>query len=226
MTLSAVAEKTGLTRAGARRFLHTLVELGYARQEGKQFSLTPRVLELGFAYLSSLGLSEVLSSALKQVSSELDESCSACVLDGIDIVYIARIFTRRIMSVNLGIGARLPAALTSMGRVLLAHSPPEAVERCLASFEPAALTPQTITTKPALRKLLEKVKAEGYCIVDGELESGLRSIAVPVFDREGEVVAAMNVSAHAVRVDVETMRNGYLPVLRRAARAISDQIVA
>ena len=217
MTLTEVAEKTDLTRAGARRFLHTLVDLGYASFDGKHFALTPRVLDLGFAYLSSLGLPEVISPLLKRVSEQLEESSSACVLDGADIVYVARVSTQRIMSVRLGIGARLPAVYTSMGRVLLAYAPHEHREECLATLRLTSHTSSTVRTKSKLRRILDGVRTSGFSLVDQELEEGLRSIAVPVSNQQEQVVAAMNVSTHAARVDTDTMKSVYLPVLRSAA---------
>ena len=217
MTLTEVAEKADLTRAGARRFLHTLVELGYASFDGKHFALTPRVLDLGFAYLSSLGLPEVLNPLLKRVSGQLEESSSASVLDGDDIVYVARVSTQRIMSVRLGIGARLPAVYTSMGRVLLAFASSEHRELCLSALRLTPHTAFTVRTKAKLRRLLNEVRACGYCLVDQELEEGLRSIAVPIFNHQGEIVAAMNVSTQAARVDIDTMKSSYLRVLQEAA---------
>lgn len=224
MSLSEVAERAGLSRAAARRFLHTLVHLGYARLEDKRFSLSPRVLELGFAYLSSLGLPEVLTPALKEVSERLCESSSASVLDGLDIVYVARVQASRIMSVRLGIGARLPALHTSMGRVLLAHAPQPIRERALAAYDGAPLTEHTLTDRTVLEARLTDAQAEGYCLVDQELELGLRALAVPVRDRSGRVVAAMNVSGHAARVTAERMRSEYLPVLRAAAEILQASL--
>ena len=226
MTLSEVAERTDLTRAGARRLLHTLVSLGYARLDGKLFSLTPKVLDLGFAYLSSLRLPEVLHPILERVSKTLDESSSASVLDGSDIVYIARVQTRRIMNVALGVGARLPASHTSMGRVLLAFGADEAREQSIAALSaPPRATPNTTTSKKRFRDLLKAVRNQGYCLVDQELEAGLRAIAVPIFDRQGSVVAAMNASGQSLRVEVAEMKSRYLPVLQQAAREAREALL-
>ncbi len=217
MALSEVAERAGLTRASARRFLHTLVKLGYATFDGKRFGLTARILELGFAYLRSDSLPELLTPYLGRVSEELHESCSASVLEDLDIVYVARVSTSRIMSVALGVGARLPAVTTSMGRVLLSALPPEEREARLARAELVAHTRHTVTRRPELRAILKAVAERGFCIVDQELEEGLRSIAVPVLDRAGQVRAAINVSAQANRVSLETMRRTFLPSLQRVA---------
>jgi len=217
MTLTEVAERAGLTRAAARRFLHTLVDLEYASFDGKRFTLTARVLELGFAYLRSLRLPEVVTPFLRNVSEALEESSSASVLDGVDIVYVARVSTRRIMSVDLGVGARLPAVSTSMGRVLLAFMPVPERDALLARAELVALTRHTVTSKTKLRTLLDEVRERGYCLVDQELEEGLRSIAVPLIDRHQRVHAAINVSAQANRVSIDVMKRKFLPVLKRAA---------
>jgi len=217
MTLSEVAERTGLTRAAARRFLHTLAELGYASFDGKRFTLTARILELGFSYLRSLRLPELVTPYLRRVSEALEESSSASVLEGVDIVYVARVSTRRIMSVDLGVGARLPAVSTSMGRVLLAHLPPAERDALLSRAELAALTRHTVTNKAKLRAILDEVRERGYCIVDQELEEGLRSIAVPLIDRNDRVQAAINVSAQANRVNLDAMKRKFLPVLKKAA---------
>jgi IclR family transcriptional regulator, pca regulon regulatory protein len=225
MTLTEVAERAGLTRAAARRFLLTLTDLGYAAFDGKRFSLTARVLELGFVYLRSLRLPELVMPYLRRVSEALAESSSASVLDGGDVVYVARIQTRRIMSADLGVGARLPAVSTSMGRVLLANLEPVARAAALKDAVLEKHTRHSITSKARLRTVLDDVRARGYSIVDQELEEGLRSIAVPIRGREGRVVAAMNVSSQANRVSVEAMERTFLPVLQRAAADVSDALV-
>lgn len=194
MTLSDIAGRTGLTRATARRFLHTLVELGYVRFDGKWFTLTPQVLRLGTAYLSGLGLPQIAQPHLEQLSARLGESTSAAVLDGDEIVYVARVATRRIMTVGITVGTRFPAYATSMGRVLLAGLPPEELEAHLARTDLAALTGHTVVEPDRLRAELDRVRAQGWALVDQELEAGLRSVAAPLRDRDGEVVAAINVS--------------------------------
>jgi IclR family transcriptional regulator, pca regulon regulatory protein len=222
MTLSEVAERTSLTRAAARRFLLTLVTLGYASTDGKHFSLTPRVLRLGQPFLHASPLPQVATAVLQRVSDELQESSSLAVLDGDEIVYIARAAHRRIMAVNLGIGSRLPAFCTSMGRVLLAHA--SDVSAALGKAPLQAFTEKTVTNRKKLEALIDEVRASGHALVDQELEMGLRSIAVPVRGAGGEVVAAINVSGQAARVTLEDLRRTFLPVLQRAAESISVQL--
>ncbi|MGZ4493242.1 MAG: IclR family transcriptional regulator domain-containing protein [Actinomycetes bacterium] len=194
MTLSEVAARVGLSRASVRRFLHTLVGLGYVRFDGKQFALTPQVLRLGTAYLSGLGLPQVAQPHLERLSAELGESTSAAVLDGGDIVYVARVATRRIMTVGITVGTRFPAYATSMGRVLLAGLAPDELEPLLAPAGLRALTDRTITDPVALRAELDRVREQGWALVDQELDPALRSLAAPVRDAGGTVVAALNVS--------------------------------
>lgn len=219
LTLSEVAEKTQLTRAAARRFLLTLVSLGYASTDGKYFSLTPRVLRLGEAYLHTSALPELATPLLQQVSDALGESSSLAVLDGDEIVYVARAALRRIMTVTLGVGSRLPAFCTSMGRVLLAFSP-----EALGAGPFPAHTEKTVTNRKQLLAALAEVRARGFCVVDQELEKGLRSVAVPVFGANGQVVAAMNVSGQATRVTLDELRRRYLPVLQRASEQLSAAV--
>lgn len=223
LTLSEVARKTGLTRAAARRFLLTLAGLGYVRTDGRLFSLSPRVLDLGYAYLSSLSLPEVALPHLERLVAEVHESASVSVLDDTDIVYVARVPTARIMRVTIAIGTRFPAYCTSMGRVLLAGLSPEDLDAYLARADLERLTPHTITSPVALRAALDRVRAQGWAVVDQELEEGLRSIAVPIRDRDGRVVAALNVSSHASRTTLESARRDLLPpLLATAARIEAD----
>ncbi|NED94881.1 helix-turn-helix domain-containing protein [Phytoactinopolyspora alkaliphila] len=224
LTLSEVARLTGLTRAAARRFLHTLVDLGYVRTDGRQFSLRPRVLELGYAYVSSLSLSELALPSMERLVECVRESCSMAVLDGDDVVYVARVPTKRIMSVVISVGTRFPAYATSMGRVLLAHQSDEYLDDYLSRVELAPLTPMTVTDPDRLRTVLGRARSEGFCLVDEELEEGLRSMAVPVAGRDGEVVAALNVSAHISRGSPAAIRRDLLPALRETAEAISTDI--
>lgn len=219
-TLTEVAERTGLTRAGARRILLTLQTLGYVEAEGRQFRLTPRILDLGFAYLSSLPLWQRAEPAMQAVVAQVHESCSAAVLDGADIVYVLRVPTHKIMSINLGVGSRLPAYCTSMGRVLLADLPPAERERRLAARPLRALTPRTLTDPQALAAAIDRVQREGFCLVDQELEDGLVSMAVPVRDRSGRAVAALNVSGQASGSAPMVQREQWLPALRAAAAEI------
>jgi IclR family pca regulon transcriptional regulator len=220
LTLSDVARATGLTRAAARRFLLTLVELGYMRTDGRLFGLRPRILELGYAYLSSLSLPEVAQPHLEELVAEVHESCSVSLLDGNDIVYVARVPTKRIMTVAISVGTRFPAYATSMGRVLLAYRPADWLEAYLESVELRPLTPRTITDRAKLRTTLNRIRSQGFALVDQELEEGLRSLAVPIHDSAGAVIAAINLSARTSRGSSETIRRELLPPLQGAARQI------
>jgi IclR family pca regulon transcriptional regulator len=199
LTIADVARMTGLSRATARRCLITLARIGYAETDGRHFALTPRVLQLGYAYLSSTPLTAVLQNALERLSEEIGESSSASLLDGRDIVYVARAATKRIMSVGLSVGSRLPAYCTSMGRVLLAALPEEEARRRVEASDRRALTRATATTVEAVMARVAAARSAGYAVIDQELEVGLTSIAVPVIDREGKVVAAINVGTQATR---------------------------
>ncbi len=224
LTIADAARLTGLERAVARRCLLTLVHLGFARHDGKFFELTPRILRLGNAFLSATPLPRVLQPALDRLAAETDESCSAAVLDGIEIVYVARAARRRVMSVGLDVGSRLPATCSSMGRVLLAALPEaEARARVLAS-DRRALTPRTITDPDALAEEIARVRASGHALVDQELELGLRALAVPVRDVRGRVVAAMNVGAQAARMPVERLLGEVLPRLAAAAAEVAREL--
>jgi IclR family transcriptional regulator, pca regulon regulatory protein len=224
LTLSDVARACDLTRAAARRFLLTLVDLGYVRTDGRLFALSPRVLELGYAYLSSLSLPELAEPHLENLVAEVRESSSICVLDGDDVVYVARVPTTRIMTVAINVGTRFPAYATSMGRVLLAGLPDAERDRYLDRVELTRFTAHTVATVEALRGELRAVRAQGYAIVDQELEEGLRSVAAPIRDRADRVVAAMNVSVHASRNSVESMRTDLLPRLLVTAEKINADL--
>jgi len=222
LTVSEVAEKTGLARAVVRRFLYTLVELGYVITDGKYFRLTARILDLGYAYLSSFPLPKIAERFLEQVTLETKESSSASVLEGFDIVYVARVQTRRIMSISLSVGSRLPAFCTSMGRVLLAQLPEQMLERYLQSATFSKFTERTVCNADELRKEIRSVSKQGYALVDQELELGLRSLAVPVLAGRSRTVAAVNVSTQAARTTKAAMLQNFLPVLRQAAADISS----
>jgi IclR family transcriptional regulator, pca regulon regulatory protein len=224
LTLSEVARATGLTRAAARRFLLTLVRLGYVHAAGGRFSLRPRVLELGFAYLSSLSLPEVAQPHMEQLVAKINESSSISVLDDTDIVYVARVPTRRIMSITLAVGTRLPAYATSMGRVLLAALPEAELEERLARVDLRPLTKRTVTDRDELRRVLAGVRRQGYAVVDQELEEGLRSGAVPIRDASGQVVAALNVSVHASRTSMQALRSDFLRPALEAAEGIEGEL--
>ncbi|GAA3604678.1 IclR family transcriptional regulator domain-containing protein [Microlunatus ginsengisoli] len=194
MTLSEVAVAAGLSRAAARRFLHTLAELGYVRTDGRLFELTPHVLRLGTAYLSGFGLPKLAQPHLERLSAEIGESTSAAVLDGTDIVYVARVSTRRIMTVGIAVGTRFPAFATSMGRVLLAALTPDELDSYFVAADLTPPTPRTVHDEAALRAILRTVGEQGWAEVDQELEAGLYSLAAPIRDADRRVVAAINVS--------------------------------
>jgi IclR family transcriptional regulator, pca regulon regulatory protein len=224
LTLSDVARRTDLTRAAARRFLLTLVDLGYVRSDGKHFALTPRVLELGYAYLSSLSLPEIAEPHLERLAAQVRESSSVSVLDGDEIVYVGRVPTSRIMRVSINVGTRFPAYATSMGRVLLAALPDDQLEAYLQRAEIEPLTARALATADALRAELDRIREQGWALVDQELEEGLRSIAVAVHDSDGRVVAAVNVSAHASRTAKDAVRRELLPPLQDTARRIEADL--
>lgn len=220
-TLTEVAGRTGLTRAGARRILLTLQTLGYVECEGKLFTLTPRILDLGFAYLSSMPMWNLAEPAMEALADQVKESCSAAVLDGSDIVYVLRVPTRKIMKIALGVGSRLPACCTSLGRVLLAGLPDDEVARRLAAAPLVAHTRHTITDPAALLAKVQQARRQGWAQVNQELEEGLVSIAAPITNRGGRVVAALNVSGQANRTSARQMQERMLPPLLAAAQSIS-----
>jgi IclR family transcriptional regulator, pca regulon regulatory protein len=224
LSLSEVARATGLTRAAARRFLLTLVKLGYVRNDGREFSLRPRVLELGYAYLSGIALPEVAMPHLEEISAKLHESSSISVLDGQNIVYVARVPTKRIMTVVISVGTKFPAYATSMGRVLLAGLSEADLERYLAEAELEPFTANTVTDRGRLREIVHEARQQGYAIVDQELEEGLRALAAPIRDSSGAVAAAINVSAHASRLSPEAMRAELLPSLLETASQIEADL--
>lgn len=223
-TLSQVAARTGVSRAVARRFLHTLAADGYVSTDGKHFRLTPRVLDLGFAYLSSLNIWDVAQPIMQEVVTATGESCSASVLDGQEIVYVARVAAGRIMQVGLSIGSRLPAHCSSMGRVLVAALPPEQQDAFLAAVTFRPYTAKTLASVGALREEIARVARQGWAMVDEELEYGLRSLSVPVRRRSGAVIAAMNVSCHAGSATPEQTLACCLPVLQCAADKIARSL--
>jgi IclR family transcriptional regulator, pca regulon regulatory protein len=226
MTLSDIARETGLTRAAARRFLLTLTTLGYARNDGRAFSLTPRVLELGYAYMSGLSLTEVAQPHVEDLVAEIHESSSVAVLDQNDIVYVVRVPTRRIMTVVISVGTRFPAYATSMGRVLLAGLAPEDLEKRLAETHFESFTRRTVTEPERLRAILDQVRVQGFAMTDQELEDGLRSAAAPIRDRSGAVVAALNASTQAPRVSMERLRRDIVPRVVETAQRIEADLAA
>jgi len=221
LSISQLSKRTGLSRASVRRCLYTLSKLGFAgTDDGRNFFLRPRVLSLGHAYLSSMPLATAAQPILEHLSQILHESCSIALLDGVDIVYVARANVTRIMAIDLGVGTRLPAFCTSMGRVLLANLPTDQLESLLPRIEFTRYTERTVTSIERLRQALATVRREGYAIIDQELEVGLRSMAVPVQNPTGRVVAAINVGAHGQRVSVQDMQTRFLPYLRAAAHEL------
>lgn len=224
MSLSEVAQRTDLTRATARRFLHTLVELGYVHTDGRQFRLSPTTLSIGYSYLSSLSLPDLAFPHLRELSGRVGESTSMSLLEGDEIIYVARVHARKIMAVNISVGTSFPAHATSMGRVLLADLPPEELEAYLARQDFVTMTEKTLTDPEALRRRIRTVAERGWEMVDQELELGLRSIAAPVVDARGRTVAAVNVS---MRVGSENARGDrmvetILPRLRETALRIGQ----
>jgi IclR family pca regulon transcriptional regulator len=220
-TLSEVAARTGLTRAGARRILLTLQTLGYVESDGKHFALTPRILDLGFAYLSSMPIWNLAEPIMEDLVDRVKESCSAAVLEGGDIVYVLRVPTRKIMSIGLGVGSRLPAYCTSMGRMLLAGLPDDVVRQRLGSHALHAHTRNTATDPEAVLAKVQQARRQGWCLVNQELEEGLVSIAAPIVDRTGRMVAALNISGQANRTPPRQMQEQMLPALLHAAASIS-----
>ena len=223
-TITEVAERTGLTRAGARRILLTLQTLGYVESDGKLFRLTPRMLNLGFAYLSSLPIWNLAEPVMQALVEQIKESCSAAVLDGADIVYVLRVPTHKIMSITLGVGSRLPAYCTSMGRMLLSALPQAELMRILETSERTARTRFTVTEVTELAAKIAQVRKQGWSQVDQELEEGLVSMAVPVIDRAGQTVAALNISGQANRTSAKVMQETMLQPLLAAALTISRML--
>lgn len=225
MTLSEVAARTGMNRARARRFLLTLHALGYVRKHQRHFELAPKVLQLGYAFLSANNYRSVIQQYLEDITAESGESSSLGVLDGDDVIYVARSSARhRLMAITLSVGTRLPAAHTSMGRVLLAQLPDHELEAYLERVVLERYTDKTITDKAALRNCILKVRQQGYAIADQELDSGLRSLAVPAFDANGKLLGAINISTNAARIDFDTLIRKFLPLLQDKARLIRANV--
>jgi IclR family pca regulon transcriptional regulator len=226
MSMTQVAERAQLTRAVARRYLFTLEALGYVVHNDGLFRLTPRVLDFGFTYLGSTGIGDVAQPFMERIVATLRESCSVGVLDGADVVYVARVTADRIMTTNLVVGSRLPAHATSMGKVLLAFEPPARLAAYFASTRLRQLTDRTIADEATLRAVLDGVRRRGWATNDEESEKGVRTVSVPLRDRSGNVVAAINLSGHASRVSMRELKRDHLPVLLDAARDISRALGA
>lgn len=220
-TIANISQKTGIPRAAVRRCLHTLRELGYVEAELNNFSLRPKVLTLGYSYLSSTPLTVSAQPYLNNISRALNESSSLAVLEDDEVLYVARAATSRVMSVALNTGSRLPAYCTSLGRVLLAHLPADELDQYLARTRLRPMTDNTVTSVKRLREILAGVRLAGYAVNDEELELGLRSIAVPVRGASGKVLAALNVGAQAARVSVRQLEQEFLPVLRQGAQELA-----
>ena len=223
-TLSEVAAASGLTRAGARRILLTLQTLRYVETDGKHFALTPRILDLGFAYLSSMPIWNRAEPVMEALVQEVQESCSAAVLDDTDIVYVMRVPTHKIMSISLGVGSRLPAYCTSMGRLLLAELSEDELRTRLEASAPQSLTKHTVTDLDALLAKVAQARRQRWCLVNQELEEGLVSIAAPIVNRAGRAVAALNISGQANRTSAKVMQETMLPPLLEAAQKISRML--
>ncbi|HEX6022045.1 MAG TPA: IclR family transcriptional regulator C-terminal domain-containing protein [Solirubrobacter sp.] len=223
-TVTELAATTGLTRATARRFLITLIELGYVESDGRIFRLTPKVLELGYSFLSGLRFPDIALPHLERLVAEVDEGSEASVLDGDHIVYVARVPSSAVMTVSINVGARMPAHATSMGKVLLAFLPDEELDAYFETAELRSFLPRTVTDPAELRAQLEEVRKQGYAIVDQELEEGLVAIAAPVRGRGGRVVGAINLSSNVLRRSLESLRGELLEPLMRTARNIERDL--
>ncbi|WP_298404545.1 IclR family transcriptional regulator C-terminal domain-containing protein [Ferrimicrobium sp.] len=223
-TVSEVATVTGLSRAATRRMLLTLVELGYATTDGRVFWLTPRILKLGYAYLSSQSLTEIAENHVQNLVAQVHESSSLGVLDEFDIVYVVRVPTKKIMRASISVGTRFPAFATSMGRVLLAQLEPADLDAFLESAKLEPLTQRTVTDRDQLREILTQISTQDYALTDQELEDGLRSIAVPIRDTQGRAIAALNVSSSAIVGDPADLIARFLEPLRTTARLIEHDL--
>lgn len=220
MTLSEVAVRTDMNRAAARRFLLTLVHEGYVAYDGKYFRLRPAVLDLGYSALASMAFAEIAGEAMDELAEELGETCLAAVLDGRDVVYVARSKTTRLFTLNIDVGDRLPAFCMSTGRMLLSALDEQALDRWLADFEPTAFTEHTVTSMPRLRAAIASAGAAGYSIVDQEYEPGFRSLSVPIHDGSGVVAAALNVCCPSAQATPDVLRERFVPVMRASAARI------
>ncbi|MFQ3212641.1 MAG: IclR family pca regulon transcriptional regulator [Marivirga sp.] len=221
MTLTEVAKKVDLTRANARRILLTLQSLGYVQcPDGKLFYLSAKVLGLGYSFLSGLPVQSIAEGYMKELTKELNESCSMAVLDDMHMVYVARIQTKRIMTISLGIGTRLPLHATSMGKVLLAGLGEKQADALIEKLDLTQYTEFSITETDKLKERIALVRKRGWSISDQELEIGVRSIASPIKDKNGQTIAALNISGHTSRVSRDEMQEKYLPALNSTVARI------
>jgi IclR family pca regulon transcriptional regulator len=217
MTLSEVAERAGLSRAAARRFLLTFVRDGYAASDGKYFRLLPKVLDLGASIMASLDVAETMQPGMNELAERLQESCFAAILDGDSVIYVARAVSNRVVNVGITVGSRAPANAVSTGRVLLSGLDDASLRRYLQRLKLNKLTPYTVTSKAKLKASIEQVRRQGWSIVNQELEVGLQSISVPIRDSEGAIVAALNVCCPAPRVTRRDMETRVLPAILETA---------
>ena len=225
LTIAQISHRTGIPRAAVQRCLYTLMKLGYATTDGRTYALLPKVLTLGHAYLSSTPLAVSAQPFLDRTSEQLHEACNLATLEGDEVLYIARsAIPQRLISVDLSVGSRLPAYCTSMGRILLAALDDASLSDYLARADLKPRTSRTLHTREALWECLMQVREQGWCIVDQELEQSLRSVAVPVRDAAGRVLAAMNVSTHAGRISRQELETRFLPALLAASRELSMQL--
>lgn len=225
LTLAEVAEKTDLTRPTARRFLLTLESLGYVRGDGKRFWLAPKTLDLGYAYLSSMSISDIAQTSMQHVVELLNESCSMAVLDRWEIVYVARVPPKHLMGLQINLGTRMPIYCNSIGRVMLADMEPEKLAQYFAETTRPKLTSSTVIEEAPLREILEDVRRLGYALIDQEVEEGLRAIAVPIRAKSGKVVAGVSVGAHTGRASKRDMIEKILPSLKACGQEIEDLLI-
>lgn len=223
-TLTEIAQASGLTRAGARRILLTLVGLGYVQADGRLFRLTPKILDLGFAYLTSMPFWNLAEPIMETLSQQVHESCSISVLDGTEIVYVLRVPARKIMTINLSIGSRLPAYCSSMGRVLMAGLTEPELDSVLRATDLRARTGRTVTDPDALKAIVADIRKRGWALNDQELEEGLVSLAAPIRNRAGHIIAAINISGQANRTSAQEMLERFLPPLLEASEKISGLV--
>jgi IclR family pca regulon transcriptional regulator len=224
LTLSEIAEHTGLNRAAARRFLITLKDLGYVKSNGRGFSLRPSVLELGYSYLSSLPVWEVARPHMEELAEKVMETTSASVMDGTDIVFVARVEGKRIMNMTLGVGSRLPAWATAMGRILLAELSPDQLDRYFESITLEPLTGGTVTDQKRLRRIIAEAGEKGWTLVDQEVEEGIRSLALPIRDPAGHTKVALTVCSHASRVSAGRITEEFLPLAQETTTRITAEL--
>ncbi len=224
MTLSEVAAETDMSRATARRFLLTLLKEGYVSTDGKLFDLTPKVLDLGFSVLSTIGIWDRARPFMDRLSEETGESCTAAILDGLEVIYVAGVQAHNIISVGITLGSRQSALYTANGRVLLAEQPDEYLDQVIKTAQLVPRTPHSVTNRARLREILMGVREQGWCLVDQELEMGLLSVAIPLRYRSGEMAGSINIAVPTVRATPDDMVNVFLPKLRETAEEIRNSL--